>query len=227
MDISDIPHTFRRSKRAKHISMRILADRGLEVILPVGVDEQQGLRFFKKNSAWVEKHRDMLEPKQIEHEKSRHALVKQIKLACIDKTVTVRYLQMQTRTIQLRTPLPEVLIFMGKIKDARCCQAKLDHWLKQQARLHLLPMLFTLQAQTGLRYHKASIRLQRSRWGSCSARGTISLNARLLYYPYDVVRYVMIHELCHLKELNHSRRFWRLVESFEPRYRELKAQLIY
>jgi predicted metal-dependent hydrolase len=65
-------------------------------------------------------------------------------------------------------------------------------------------------------YERIQIRDQRTRWGSCSTRGTLSFNWRLVLAPFEVLDYVVVHELCHLREPNHSRRFWRLVESRRP-----------
>ncbi|PHQ79583.1 MAG: hypothetical protein COB66_06550 [Coxiella sp. (in: Bacteria)] len=221
----DFPYSFRHSKRAKQISMRIVPDRGLEVVLPVGASEARGLRFLKKHQDWVRKHADMLAPKQILQEQQRYTLINEISFPCIDQTYKVRYLQMQRKHIDLKQPLPDVLIFTGDIKDSRCCQSKLDTWLKQQAKKHLLPLLKQFSDETGLIYRNASIRIQRTRWGSCSAEGDISLNAKLLYQSYAAVRYVMIHELCHLQELNHSSRFWHLVGQHVPNYKQLKVCL--
>ena len=67
--------------------------------------------------------------------------------------------------------------------------------------------------------------MQRTRWGSCSAQGTISLNASLLFVEPAVTGYLLVHELSHLRHLNHSRSFWRLVERFEPDYRRLDRAL--
>jgi predicted metal-dependent hydrolase len=79
-----------------------------------------------------------------------------------------------------------------------------------------LRWLDELSAEHRLPYAKASIRQQRTRWGSCSRHGTISLNARLLFLPPVLVDYVLLHELCHTKELNHSPRFWALLGSQDP-----------
>lgn len=225
MDIRDIAYTVRRSKRAKYISMRIIPDQGLELILPVGASERQGHSFLIKNKTWLAKHAALLSPESIHAEKKRYELITEINLRCIERVIAVRYIRVSSQRVKLLHPLPDVLVVTGAVNDARCCQTQLDSWLKKQGARYLLPMLKRLSEQTGLIYNNASIRLQRGRWGSCSAAGNISLNARLLYLPNDVARYVLIHELCHLKELNHSQRFWRLVESFEPRYRELKKML--
>jgi predicted metal-dependent hydrolase len=71
----------------------------------------------------------------------------------------------------------------------------------------------------GVMPKRIQIRDQRSRWGSCSTRGTLSFNWRLVLAPFDVLDYVVVHELCHLREPNHSRRFWRLVEQRRPEWR--------
>ena len=77
----------------------------------------------------------------------------------------------------------------------------------------------------GVSPRRIQIRDQRSRWGSCSTRGTLSFNWRLVLAPFDVLDYVVVHELCHLLEPNHSRRFWKLVEARRPRWRTQRGWL--
>jgi predicted metal-dependent hydrolase len=69
------------------------------------------------------------------------------------------------------------------------------------------------------------VRMQRTRWGSCSSSGTVSLNAALLFLEPAVVRYLFVHELCHLIALNHSRKFWCAVARYEPNYEALDRRL--
>jgi predicted metal-dependent hydrolase len=77
----------------------------------------------------------------------------------------------------------------------------------------------------GVTYTRLTMRDQRSRWGSCSSKGTLSFNWRLVLAPHDVLDYVVVHEICHLVELNHGPDFWALVERRRPGYRESKAWL--
>ena len=88
-------------------------------------------------------------------------------------------------------------------------------WLAR-ARRELVPRVGELAHQHGLRVQRVSIRRQRSRWGSCSRRGSISLNWRLAHAPALVRDYVIIHELMHLREMNHSQRFWSHVDTAFP-----------
>ena len=85
----------------------------------------------------------------------------------------------------------------------------------------LVTMLVDEEAEAlGVAYRRIEIRDQRTRWGSCSARGTLSFNWRLVLAPFDVLDYVVVHELCHLRVPDHSPRFWRLVASRRPGWRE-------
>lgn len=97
--------------------------------------------------------------------------------------------------------------------------------LKAQALRELPPRLLELAAQHGLTVHRISIRGQRSRWGSCSPKGHIALNYRLMLMPPHVREYILIHELMHLKQADHSRRFWRHVEAACPGFREAERWL--
>ena len=101
----------------------------------------------------------------------------------------------------------------------------LQRFTMREAHAIFTPWLAGLAASTGLHYERIQIRRQRTRWGSCSRSGTISLNACLLFQSPAVVNYLLIHELVHTRHMNHSRRFWRLVERLEPGWRELDAAL--
>jgi predicted metal-dependent hydrolase len=90
----------------------------------------------------------------------------------------------------------------------------------RQAVRELVATLVDDEAPTiGVKPQRIQIRDQRSRWGSCSTRGTLSFNWRLVLAPFEVLDYVVVHELCHLREPNHSRRFWKLVEQRRPDWR--------
>jgi predicted metal-dependent hydrolase len=98
--------------------------------------------------------------------------------------------------------------------------------LRRRAAQELPPALLALAAAHGIAVTRVSIRNQRSRWGACSALGSITLNWRLVFVPAFVREYVMLHELMHRRELNHSRRFWRHVAAACPRYQEARKWLL-
>ena len=97
--------------------------------------------------------------------------------------------------------------------------------LKEQAQRELAPRLLELAALHGLTVTRISIRGQRSRWGSCSPKGHIALNYRLMLTPPHVREYILIHELMHLKQPDHSRTFWRHVEAACPGFRDAERWL--
>ena len=105
------------------------------------------------------------------------------------------------------------------------CVDGLRTWVRNKAKDLLPPRLETISKQTGLEFRKVTIRSQRSRWGSCSSSGTINLNDQLVFLPPETVDYLMIHELCHTRHMNHSRKFWTLVQSFCPQYQYHEARL--
>jgi predicted metal-dependent hydrolase len=98
--------------------------------------------------------------------------------------------------------------------------------LRKRAVKELPPQLLALADLHGITVTRVSIRNQRSRWGACSARGSITLNWRLMLVPDFVRDYVMIHELMHRRELNHSKRFWMHVAAACPRHREARQWLL-
>jgi len=100
--------------------------------------------------------------------------------------------------------------------DAVARQEALNRWLARAARRTLLPRLSWLAEEHRFVFERAVVRSQRTRWASCSRRGTISLNCRLLFLPPELVDHVLLHELCHTRELNHSARFWTLLGYHDP-----------
>lgn len=97
--------------------------------------------------------------------------------------------------------------------------AAIERWYRRAARAEVTPRLERAAAALGTGYERLSIRDQRTRWGSCSASGAIAINWRLLLGPEQVLDYVVWHEACHLVAMDHSPRFWSLLESHVPGYR--------
>ena len=114
----------------------------------------------------------------------------------------------------------------GRIEDEQRVAKALQRWLADLAQRELGRELSQMAQRCGLQFRRMQIRRQRTRWGSCSASGTISLNMCVLFQDVAVMRYLLIHELSHTQHMNHSRRFWALVESLEPDYRRLDRELV-
>lgn len=126
--------------------------------------------------------------------------------------------------LRLFTPSPVVIIHHHP-DDVDAGIRALHTWLRDRADHLLPPLLGQVAVDTGLNPKRVVIRSQRTRWASCSARGTVTLNFRLLLLPPDLLRHLFIHELAHLKQMNHSSRFWALVARFDPEWRGHRAEL--
>ncbi len=117
------------------------------------------------------------------------------------------------------------LIVTAEGFDEDAQRLALKRYLSRRARGVLEPRLLARADEVGVSVPKIAIRAQQTRWGSCSANGTISLNYYLVFLPAELVDYVLLHELCHRRQLNHSPRFWTLLERAEPETDRLRSEL--
>lgn len=101
----------------------------------------------------------------------------------------------------------------------------LYNWLRSEAKEYLSKRTEELSISHSIQFSKVTIRDQRTRWGSCSSKKNINLNWKLIMAPSDIIDYVIIHELCHIKEMNHSQGFWSLVQTYIPDYVERRKWL--
>lgn len=97
--------------------------------------------------------------------------------------------------------------------------------LKEQAKNIIEPILEKYSILMGVSYEKVSINSAKTRFGSCSSKKTLNFSYRLALYPYEAIEYVCVHELAHLTEMNHSKKFWKIVEKYLPDYKERKKLL--
>jgi predicted metal-dependent hydrolase len=116
-------------------------------------------------------------------------------------------------------------LVLARTEPGRAIHPEAENKLRERAKLELPARLLELAAENGLRVARVSVRNQQWRWGSCAPNGHICLNWRLVQMPPQVRDYVMIHELMHLKRMDHSSRFWRLVAQACPHYQDARRWL--
>ncbi|MDL2266812.1 M48 family metallopeptidase [Desulfovibrio sp. OttesenSCG-928-G15] len=104
----------------------------------------------------------------------------------------------------------------GALPDQAVRLERLRAWIRAEASKRLAPLVAIEAERLGLQYATVRVKFQKSRWGSCSVRGNINLNACLIFLPEHLVRYIIIHELCHIRALNHSPAFWKQVFAADP-----------
>ncbi len=216
----------RVSPRSRNVRFRVTPQRGLEVVIPHGFDPDRVPEMLQRKQRWIRSALERVEAMRADHGPDVDwRLPGEIQLPALGLawTVTKKQTAAGARTAVRETGAGQLMI-SGAIENEQACRAALGRWLLRQAHQHLVPGLRRVSHELGLPFKRALIRRQKTRWGSCSRNGTISLNAKLLFLSPETVHYVMIHELCHRVELNHSPRFWRLVERHCPDYRRINAQ---
>lgn len=216
-------YTIRVSRRAKSVRLKLSPYDGLVVVVPVEFDRTQIPALVESKSEWIRKaQRAYDEQRSADLEMTGQALPERVELAGIGESWRVAYRreELQRLGIQLQEEAPGELELSGVVDNHALCREALEGWLKHRAQMKLRPQLLYLASEHGFATSRVSFRKQRSRWGSCSTKGTISLNLKLLFLPTELVRYIMIHELCHMLHMNHSRQFWDTVARFDPNWQE-------
>jgi predicted metal-dependent hydrolase len=220
-ELARTPLSVRESKRARRLTLRLVPPHTLELVVPRGTRAADVAAFVHENRKWIEDaRRELAACRPLRNE----GLPTHIELAAIGASWHVDYRHEPRARPRCRVR-GEILEVVTSQPNRRGADTTLRNWLLDEADYHLAPWLLREAAVVGRRPRSVQIRLQRTRWGSCSNSGTVSLNAALLFVAPDVVRYLLIHELCHLYSLDHSRRFWQLVSRHEPDYETLDRRL--
>jgi predicted metal-dependent hydrolase len=220
LDAGPAAWNVRRSPRARRLSVRVYPGGRVEVVVPRGVGARLVQRFVVGHSDWISRKID--EMRALAPARSNR-LPTGIELAAINEIWSVR-VEANGRSA-LQTGTGRELVLVCRENDDLDAKRLLQGWLRAKARATLEPWLARVAAETGIDFERLEIRRQRTRWGSCSRGGAVSLNACLLFQRPEVVRYLLVHELCHRPHLNHSHRFWGLVARHEPEFRALDLEL--
>lgn len=214
----------RISTRARHLQLKVTATGHVEVVVPRGSDPRAVPLFVAQHRVWLDRTLARVRAERA-HPELGAGVPSVVDLAAIGerwRIETAASLGSRTR-VAVHEAGGGVLKVGGDQEDAT--RQLLQRWLTRRARQRLVPWLGQVSEECGLAFARASVRAQRTRWGSCSSRDTISINRSLLFLPPHLVRYLFIHELCHTVHRNHSRRYWALVARFEPDCRRLDAEL--
>lgn len=221
-----LPCQIRYSDRASVMRLRILPDRNLEIVAPYGVGFDEMRDFAFRNQSWI-----LRTMSKVENQQKRKVPVRvfptTFPLDYLGGTFTIHYEWRPVPWIGARCDADEKIIFVtGACLTPEAVYRAIGEMLKRLAAEFIFPNLQRLARDFDFQPGKLSIRLQKGRWGSCSSRGgAISLNAFLMMMPEDIVEYILIHELCHLKEMNHSPAFWKQVSEYCPDWKKRRGKL--
>lgn len=204
-----IPYIHRVSARARAVRLVIRPERGLEVVTPRATSRSRVEQVLREKARWIT---TTLE--RVARETQAVApppLVSGMWLPLAGKRVTLS-VSTGAPAGRFRVRLiGETLYLTVADTHQETLRAALEAWYRRHARTVFAERLALWNARYGFTYGRVAIKEQKSRWGSCSRKGNLNFNWRLVLAPAPVLDYVVIHELCHLKELNHSPRFWQLV----------------
>lgn len=212
----------RESSRARRLSIKVFPRGRVEVVVPRRTRPDEVQEFVSEHREWIDEARASF---AVQHPPESFFLPNLIELPAINSRFRVRYeRQSAAKSVRYRCH-QQVVVLSGRTNDDKLCVGALKRWLASIAKTEFAPRLKALSAATGNTYKRMHVRGQRTCWGSHSSSGTVSINYCLLFLQPAAVRYLMVHELCHARHMNHSRRFWQLVGRFEPDYRRLDRAL--
>jgi len=207
---------FVRHRRARRYVLRLCADGSARVTVPRGGSLAEARRFAARNTAWLERQR-LRQALRLRHPRTWLAGTEILfRGECVRIEAGA---DGQGGLVRFGSEIVPVADAAGDLRPA------IERHLQELAVRELPPRVLELAALHGLAVQRIAIRNQRTRWGSCSRRGTISLNWRLVQVPPSVRDYLVLHELAHLREMNHSSRFWDEVARLCPAYREAERWL--
>lgn len=203
--------TIRKSHRARHVKISVAPDGRLRASMPAFASTR-GLKRLLSDSR--DEIRQML-AQQAPGTYYEHGMQigKSHSLLVVEGAV----LAVTRQELKLVVTLPATL----KLHDSQVQDLLREHIrtaLRREAKHYLPRRLEVLARQLNCQYERVRFSHASSRWGSCSTSGTISLNIALMQLPFELIDYVLIHELCHTKQMNHSKNFWELVATEDPEY---------
>ncbi len=211
LDGKKLNYLLKQSQRAKYLRLEFRFDTGLSVILPKGGHPNIVQRFFRQKSGWIKKKLE--EYRMFQIEKSNSAME------------TVPYLGKTLQLVELsgRQEYAQVSLNSDRLFVSPGVNGELNKVLKSwficEARDLITSKVEKISNKLGINYNRLTIRDARTRWGSCSKLGNLNFNWKLIMVPEPVIDYVITHELCHLKKMDHSPSFWKTVEKYCIDYR--------
>ncbi len=220
-----IDYTVRRSPRARHVWLRFDREGRLSVVIPRRFNASRVPGIVESHAGWIERTRGRVEKRRrtLQAESSPR-LPETLCLTALQQQWNVKYHATPTTRMMVREQ-GDALVVSGPVHEVARCKKALLRWLRRRGYAYFSELTAQLASENGFVPGKVIVRAQRTRWASCSRRGTLSLNVRLLFVAPELARHVIVHELCHTKHMDHSRRFWACVACHDPEWQEHRRRL--
>ena len=225
----DVPYVFKRVPRRRHVHIVVNDEGTIEVRAPWRSSLAKAREVLRENAEWVMRTLEGVKEKLAQ----RPRLVTGTRLPLLDESLRLdvrpeAQMDLFAGTGQGRSGVKRrgavLRVDTASLNEGEL-RGLLERWYRREATGHLSARIEHYAPRLGVRPSRVTIRGQRSRWGSCSGKGTVSLNWRLMMVPSALADYVVVHELCHLRHMNHSPRFWAMVAGVVPDYRQRRRSL--
>jgi len=212
------PLEFRRSRRAVRMRIQIDREGKITLVAPWFSRETEISSFAIRHQTWVQKHLHRINRQQSLRPKPRYQ-TNDI-FYYFGEPLKLEILPADAKRPTLKVREDKMIITLhraiGKSDGTNSLKKAIRDFYRKKAEEVIRDRLDHFNAHYGFRFHRVAFRDQKSRWGSCSRAGNLNFNWRLIMAPIEVIDYVVVHELCHLGQMNHSSRFWALVEEVMP-----------
>lgn len=215
--MTQIPYHHRISTRARHLRLSFDRQGAVVVTTPPRCSLKLIEEFVTEHQAWIAHHQ-----RQFTHKKQSIISDHHVSIFGTDYPYEIQPLSSNSLPVGVHLRDNRLIHVITAPSQAA---AGLNRFLKHTAQTYITTRVHSLAKLMETTVEKLSFREQSSRWGSCTRSGHLSFNWRLVHYPPPVIDYVIIHELAHRFELNHSDRFWRIVARFDPQYQERRRYL--
>jgi predicted metal-dependent hydrolase len=210
-------------KNRKTISIKISESCEIIICAPLNIDDEKVKEIIKDKEEWVAQSLKQIETKRKENVSFKEGIL----YLGIRYTLDIHKVKHKTLKIIFDNNTFNIYISESLLEKEMDVHLKelLTKWYRVQARRIFQERVNYYSSKLKLSPKRMAIKDQKSRWGSCSSKGNINLNYRLIMAPIEIIDYVIVHELCHLVHLNHSKEFWALVKEISPNYLKYKEWL--
>lgn len=209
-------YQIKRSSRSLSLRISINAKAEIVVSAPKFMPEFMIRKFVEAQKTWIEANLTKVKKNQV--------TIKTDELYIFDKKYQI-IINDQADKMGIFVRGEKIFVNNLSKKSQSKIKQQIDDFLKKTAAKYIATRTQILSKKMGINYQRISLREQSSRWGSCSSRGNLNFNWRLVHYPPAIIDYVIIHELAHRLEMNHSKKFWAIVKKHDSEYLIHKGQL--
>lgn len=214
----------RTHPRARHIKIRVQPPDQVIVVTPRWIKPADITRFLSQQEAWVQMQLEKVSKYTFGETTDTVTVFGKIYQKCISYQANrPSGVNIESNQLFINPLVDPNLTSASKLDSS--IRTQLHSFLKRTASQYIIPRTQALSEQMSLTYRQLTLRAQKTRWGSCSSQKNVNFNWRLVHCPTEIIDYVIIHELAHLKHMNHSTQFWQLVTQHNPAHREHRGWL--